>query len=178
MTAGLRDLWQRALREHSTPREIAFAVALGAFVAFTPFIGFHIWIALGLASLLRLNRLWAVLASHISPPPVFLTVSFLEIEFAHRLRTGAWVPMAVHEVATHGRELIVDWLLGTPAVAGPIAACVGVGAYFAARRAARATARATVTPLTPRKPLTPRSPAGPPPPSSESPPSGPPAPTV
>jgi uncharacterized protein (DUF2062 family) len=122
------------LREHATPREIALAVALGTFAAFTPFIGFHIWIALGMASLLRLNRLWAMLASHVSPPPVFLTVSFLEIEVGHRLREGSWIPMSVREVASHGRLLLVDWLLGTIFVAGPIAAVLALSAYFVTRR--------------------------------------------
>ncbi len=162
LTSGARDLFQRARREHSTPAEIGRAVALGAFVAFTPFIGFHIWIALGLASVLRLNRLWAVLASHVSPPPLFVAVSFLEIEVAHRLRTGAWAPIALRAVATHGRELFVDWLLGTPIVAGPLAAGVGAAAYVAARR------WLAVTPPPPAAAL---------PPSSGSPPSAPRAPT-
>jgi uncharacterized protein (DUF2062 family) len=134
LTARARALWQRALREHATPREVAFAVAVGAFAAFTPFLGFHIWIALGVASLLRLNRLWAVLASHVSPLPIFFAVSFLEIEAGHRLRAGAWIAMTVGDVATHGHNLLVDWLVGTVFVAGPIAATLGVVAYFAARR--------------------------------------------
>lgn len=139
LTARLRALWQRALREHATPREIGFAVALGTFAAFTPFIGFHLWIALAIATLLRLNRLWAVLASHVSPPPIFVTVGFLEIEVGHHLRAGAWVAMSIHEVATHGRNLLVDWLLGTAFVAGPIAAALGILAYVAARRWQRLT---------------------------------------
>jgi uncharacterized protein (DUF2062 family) len=155
LTSGARALWQRALREHATPRQIAFAVAVGSFVAFTPFIGFHIWIALGLASLLRLNRLWAMLGSHLSPPPIFFPASVLQIQLGHRLREGSWIPMTVHDVASHGRLLLVDWLLGTVFVAGPIAAVLGIGTYFAARR---------------WQALRPRSPDAAPPESSGSPP--------
>ncbi len=162
LTARMRALWQRALREHAAPREIGFAVALGTFAAFTPFLGFHIWIALGVASLLRLNRLWAVLASHVSPPPIFFAVSVLEIEVGHRLRSGGWVAMTVGEVSAHGRSLIVDWLAGTVFVAGPIGGALGLVAYFAARR---------------WQAVTPRSPGGSPPGSSGSPPSGPREPT-
>jgi uncharacterized protein (DUF2062 family) len=156
----LGELWVLARSERSTPRQIALSVVVGAFAAFTPFIGFHMWIALLLATLLRLNRLWAFLASRVSITPVFAAVAFGEIEVAHRLRTGAWLAsLAPSEVLVHARELIVDWLLGTALVGGALAAGAGGVAYVVARRWTAARS-ATVT----------RTLGGLPPPSSESPP--------
>jgi hypothetical protein len=109
-------------------------VALGAFIACTPFLGFHLWIALALASLLRLNRVWAMIASRLSSTPILLATTFGEIELAHRLRTGAWVAMNWHDAFVQARELVSDWILGTFLVGAPIASCAGLAAFAAARR--------------------------------------------
>jgi uncharacterized protein (DUF2062 family) len=161
-----RDLWQRAKREHSTPREIAWAVAIGVFSACTPPLGLHMWIALALATAFRLSRLWAFLGSRASVFPIFFFVVFGEIEVGHRLRGGAWLGLSVHEAFDQRWGLLADWLIGTPLVAGVYAALLGALTYAVARRV-RAGATATPTP-TPVEAL---------PPTSESPPSAPPAPT-
>lgn len=134
------SLWDRAKRERSSPRELGWSVGVGAFVACTPLLGFHLWLALGLATMLRLNRLWTLIASRLSSTPVLLVTAFCEIETAHRLRTGRWVPLAVHEAFSHGRELLVDWILGTVLVGGFVAVCAGFLAYALARAHRDATA--------------------------------------
>jgi uncharacterized protein (DUF2062 family) len=161
-----RDLWERAKREHSTPREVGWSVAIGVFCGCTPFIGFHMWMALGLATVFRLNRLWAFLGSRVSPNVVFAWLAFSEIEVAHRLRTGAWEPLAPEDVLTHGRQLLGDWLLGSVLVGGALAALLGLLAYRASRGWQR---RRTLRPPPP--------PDAAPPPSSGSRPSAPPEPT-
>jgi hypothetical protein len=163
LSGRARALWERARREHSTPGEIGFAVGVGVFAGCTPFLGLHMWIALALATLLRLNRLWAFAGSRLSILPVFAWVGFCEIECAHRLRTGAWAPLAPGEVVAHGAELLTDWLVGTVPVGGGLAVLAGAIAYAVARRW--------------EKDATPRRRAGSRPPSSESPPSAPPTPT-
>jgi uncharacterized protein (DUF2062 family) len=134
-------LWERAKHEHSSPRELGWSVGVGAFVACTPLLGLHLWLALGLATLLRLNRLWTLIASRLSSTPVLLVTAFCEIETAHRLRTGRWVPLAPHEALRHGRELLVDWILGTVLVGGLVATCAGFLAYALARAHRDAMAR-------------------------------------
>jgi uncharacterized protein (DUF2062 family) len=115
------------------------AVGVGVFCSSTPFLGFHIWMALALATALRLNRLWAAVGSRASPPPILALLAFSQVQIAHRLRTGAWVPLAVHDVLAHSGELILDWLLGTPLVGGAYAVALGAVAYFVARRRAELT---------------------------------------
>ena len=129
---GLRTAWKRARSEHSSPREIAVSVGLGVFCACTPLLGLHMWMALGLATVLRLNRLWAFLGSRCTFFPLFPAVAFAEIEVAHRLRTGGWLPLAPSEAMARGRELLVDWGLGTLVVGGAIAIVAAAGAYAVA----------------------------------------------
>jgi uncharacterized protein (DUF2062 family) len=163
VAARLRALWVLAKRERASPREIGWAIGVGVFIAFCPFVGFHLGIAFVAATLLRLNRLWTMLGSRASAAPLLVTVAFLEIEVAHRLRTGAWARIALADILPHGRELLLDWVIGTPLVATPLAVIAGFVAYVAARRWHRVRAN---TPDAPR------------PPSSESRRSAPPAPTA
>jgi uncharacterized protein (DUF2062 family) len=144
-----RDLWERAKREPSTPRQVGLSVALGAFVACTPLIGFHFWISLGLATLFRLNRPWAMIASRLSSTPILLLTTSAEIEVAHKLRTGAWVAMSWHDAFAHGRELLFDWILGTVLVGAPIAALAGTLACVLAHRWRRLTPRTLEAPHLP-----------------------------
>jgi len=160
-----RDLWERAKREHSTPREVGWSVAIGVFCGCTPFIGLHMWMALGLATVFRLNRLWAFVGSRVSSNVVFAWLAFSEVEVAHRLRTGAWEQLAPEDVLSQSRQLLGDWLLGSILVGGALAAVLGLLAYRAARGWRR------------RHPLKPQPPDAAPPPSSGSRPSAPPAPT-
>jgi uncharacterized protein (DUF2062 family) len=153
-------VWERAKHEHSTPFEISCSVAVGVFSGCTPFLGLHMWIALALATLLRLNRLWAVLGSRISFMPLFAVITFCEVEIAHRLREGAWVPLSPHDAVGRGKQLMADWLIGAAVVGAPLAMTIGLAAYLVAR----------MYQINARLPPAPR------PLPSESPPSAPPAP--
>ncbi len=124
-------------------------MALGAFVACTPFVGLHLGIAFVLATLLRQNRVWAMIGSRLSSTPIFLAITFGEIEIAHRLRTGAWVALGWHDAAARGRELLTDWLLGTVLLGMPIAALTGLLAFLAATRWHRVSSRRLAAPRPP-----------------------------
>ena len=57
-------------REEPAER-VAAAIALGVGIGFSPFLGFHLVLALGLATLLRLNRLDAALGTLVGNPWTF-----------------------------------------------------------------------------------------------------------
>jgi uncharacterized protein (DUF2062 family) len=162
IASRVRRLWQRALSEHSSPREIGWSVALGVFSGCSPLLGLHMWIALALATLFRVNRLWAFVGSRVSSNVLFAWIAFAEIELAHRLRTGEWAPLAPREALAHGRQLITDWFVGATLVGAALGAALGAVAYVAMRRWRR---------------LNPHTPHAAQPPTSESRPSAPPAPT-
>ncbi len=159
--ARMADLWRRARREHSTPREVGWSVGVGVFSGCTPFVGFHMWIALGLATAFRLNRLWAFLGSRLPSSFFFAWIAFGEIELGHRARTGQWELLTPSQALAHGAQLLGDWLIGAAMGGSLLAAAVGLVAYAAARR----------------WPPSPHTRAEAPPPSSGSPPSEHPAPT-
>jgi uncharacterized protein (DUF2062 family) len=174
----------RAKNEHSAPPEVGVAVGMGVFVGFTPFLGLHMWIALALATVFRLNRLWAFLGSRASFLPLYMWVSFCEIQLGHRLRVREWADLHPSEVLVHGKQLFTDWLLGAALVGTALGLLAGLTAYACARRWANDPAPGAPSPgvplAGPRGPdqdVTPRRPGGPLPPSSESRPSAPPDPS-
>jgi len=117
-------------------------VGIGAFCACTPFVGFHLWMAIALATVLRLNRLWAMIGSRLSTTPVFLVTTFTEIQLAHRLRTGDWVPLTLHDALAHGPQLAVDWAIGSLIIGALVATLAGTVAAALARRWAQLSPRA------------------------------------
>ena len=173
LLVGVRTLVRKALAEHASPGKIALSVAVGVFCSSTPLIGFHIWLALGLATLFRLNRLWAAVGSHASFGvwPLFV---FVEIEVAHRMRLGTWAPISAPEAVARGREMLLDWVLGTFLVGGAYAALLGLLAHAIARRL---PLPALPPPVPVDRGVTSSTPDEPRPASSESPPSAPPSPT-
>jgi uncharacterized protein (DUF2062 family) len=136
-----RDLWQRARREHSSPREIGLSVGVGAFVACTPLLGFHIWLALGFATIFKLNRLWAMIGSRLSTTPILLVTTFTEIQVAHRLRTGSWAAMTLHQAGARGPDLLLDWAFGSVIIGLGVGAIAGLVAMTLARRWEQVTPR-------------------------------------
>lgn len=62
-------VWLRIiLHTDDTPRRAALAFALGVFIAWTPVLGLHTLIALGLAFLLGLNRLAVLAGTFVNNP--------------------------------------------------------------------------------------------------------------
>ncbi len=66
----------RILHADDSPHRIAMGVALGLFIAWTPFIGFHMLILLGLAIVLRANKLIALACVWVSNPFTYFPVYY------------------------------------------------------------------------------------------------------
>jgi hypothetical protein len=67
-------LFQRLLRIHGTPREVALGFALGIFISLTPTFGIQMLIAFLLATFLKWNRISAIIGVFLSNP---LTAPFI-----------------------------------------------------------------------------------------------------
>lgn len=141
----LRTLWKLALSERATPRELAQAVFMGVFVGCTPAIGFHGGIAVALATVFRLSRLWALIASRISNFLCLPWIVLAEVQVAHRARTGEWAPLDVRTAVDHAGELLVDWCIGTIPVGAALASIFGALAYALAKRRDRRRAESQAT---------------------------------
>ena len=107
-----RSLWHLAWSEHATPREVGIAVGLGVFVGSSPAVGFHGGIALGVATLFRLNRIWCFLGSRISSIVILPWIALAEVQIAHYARERSWIALTKDELMAHRHELMLDWILG------------------------------------------------------------------
>jgi uncharacterized protein (DUF2062 family) len=139
--AGLKSLWRAALHERATPRGIGSAVAVGVFVGCSPFVGAHAGIAFVAATLLRVNRLWAVVGSRVSFFLVLPWIVFAEIQSAHRLRTGEWAHLLSTNAVAGAKDWLLDWCLGALLVGSALALALGGVAYALAARRERLTPR-------------------------------------
>jgi uncharacterized protein (DUF2062 family) len=81
----LSYFWKRLGRLSATPYAIAIGGAAGTFAAFSPFVGFHIVIAVALAYLLRGSLIAAAFCTLLANP---LTIPVI---WAATYETGSWV---------------------------------------------------------------------------------------
>lgn len=131
----LKTLWKLAKAERATPREIGWAVAIGAFAGCTPAVGVHGPLAIGLATLFKKNRLFAWLGSRISNMVFLPFITIAEVQISHRVRTGEWVTLDRDRVLDQAGSLILDWCLGTIPVGVAIGSVMGFTSWaFALRR--------------------------------------------
>ncbi|MEQ8949382.1 DUF2062 domain-containing protein, partial [Parvibaculum sp.] len=63
--------WRRVWRLSGTPHAIALGVAAGAFSSCTPFLGFHILVAMLIAWVIRGNLIASALGTFIGNPITF-----------------------------------------------------------------------------------------------------------
>jgi uncharacterized protein (DUF2062 family) len=75
-------------------------------------IGFQFLLALGLAWLLRLNKLAVMLGLQISAPPITPLVILAEIQLGELLLRGRLLPLSVARIKSMaGRELLETFLV-------------------------------------------------------------------
>jgi uncharacterized protein (DUF2062 family) len=84
IVARLASLWT----EHSSPRRLGAAVAVGIFVGCTPLYGLQTMLGLLLALLLRLNKPAVVLGTQISIPPLAPLLAAASIQLGALLLAG------------------------------------------------------------------------------------------
>ena len=89
------------LLEYNSPRQLAFAVALGIYVGASPLWGLHTVLAVGLAFLFRLNKSAVILASYFISNPVFIPVLvFTGLQAGSLLLYGHHASLSLPEIRT------------------------------------------------------------------------------
>ena len=130
-----RYVAHRIGRMPGTPGSIALGFATGAAVACTPFVGFHLGIALVLSWIIRGSPLAAAIATQVVGNP--WTIPFILLGIyrlgARMLGTASihHLPSEVHVsyIFHHPGQVMLPMLLGSV----PVAIAVGVFSFFAAR---------------------------------------------
>jgi uncharacterized protein (DUF2062 family) len=138
----INALWLLIKTERATPREIGWAVGIGAFAGCTPAIGVHGLLAIGMATLFRKNRLFAWLGSRISNMFCLPFIAIAEVQVSHVLRTGRWATLDREHALEHAGAFLLDWCLGTIPVGAAIGSALGVASWALARRRDRRRAEA------------------------------------
>jgi len=139
MRETLKRLWRSLCREHASPRLLAAGVAVGVLVGCSPFYGLHFWIGMGLALLLRLNKLAVLLGIQISIPPVTPVLIFAVVQTGALMLGGRPLTLAVQDLTLDNMpdlagSIIVYWLAGWPVVGGALALLAFVLSLSALRR--------------------------------------------
>jgi uncharacterized protein (DUF2062 family) len=133
----VKTIWQLAKSERASPREVGWAVAIGAFAGCTPAVGFHGPLALALATVLKKNRLFAWLGSRISNMVFLPFITLTEVQVSRRLRTGEWLDLDSSRALEQAPELLLDWCIGTIPVGIAIGGVMGIASWAIALRRAR-----------------------------------------
>ncbi len=104
-----RETFRELFVEHTDePTRLAGAVGLGLFCGLAPIWGFQAITCVALAHWLRVNKAIAVVASHISLPPVVPFILFADLQIGHRLFQGEWLRLALADM-TWSRAMEYFW---------------------------------------------------------------------
>ncbi len=140
---ALRSWPSRLVHEHAHPSRLGAAVAFGLWVGCTPFYGVQTLIGLGLAPVLRLNRLAVLLGLQISIPPLAPFLLFANAQVGAIILRGHWLSLSVETMRAVPSsklfaELLGDLLVGGAIVGAVLALPAGLLTIYLVRRSRRA----------------------------------------
>jgi uncharacterized protein len=145
----LRIVLRRVLHTSDSPQRTAAAFALGVFLGFSPLLGIHTILALGLAFALRLNRLAVLSGTFVLNPltivPIYgagTTLGFLILGRPAEEISPADVPVLdvfsfstlTSGVSDHVRASLLPFLLGTTLLGAAAAAAAFPLSLFLVQR--------------------------------------------
>jgi uncharacterized protein (DUF2062 family) len=107
------------LTEESSPKRLALAFGVGAFVGPTPTVGLHTVTAIGLAWVLRLNKVVTIAGSNVANP--WTMAFFLVLD----VKVGAWLLGRSIPPLPQARAEVWPWV--EPLILPAFVGCVPVG---------------------------------------------------
>ncbi len=126
---------KKLLRQETTPLGLAFAAAVGVFLATLPIISLHTLAIIYVTSRLHLNKIMAVTIQHICIPP-FVPIACIQL--GHYLLYGKLIKVVSFEVifAQLGDRLF-EWFIGSLIIAPVLSIIVGVVVFLISNRLQR-----------------------------------------
>jgi len=122
------------MKQGVAPREIAFAVAIGTFIAFIPMVGVHTALAFLCAFVLRINPLIVLLGTQISNPLTFPIQLFVSAQAGNIILHGSLISMRFASDTDWVNTYIIPLIMGS-IVLGIIGSFAAYGgAYFFMRK--------------------------------------------
>ena len=106
---------KQILLSNATPQEIAESLALGVFIGFTPTVGFHTWIALGLAVLFKKNKIATLVGAYVTNPFTLIPIFYFCFRFGEWILgyeepAGFTKALFLHPFSLGGKILIPLWV--------------------------------------------------------------------
>ncbi len=136
MKKYLRDRVREILKLNEPPHRLALAVALGVFIAFSPWFGLHIASCIALAWVLRLNKVVVLTATFINNPwtavPMYgfcLWAGFKLTGRGTALPEIDWSSLGFRDLFTILKPFLWPFVTGTLAV-GAVAAVLSYILFF------------------------------------------------
>ena len=136
MRKYVRDRIRGVLKLNDPPHKLALAMALGVFIAFSPWFGLHIASCIALAWVLRLNKVVVLTATFINNPwttvPMYgfcLWVGFKLTGRDAALPKIDWASLHFRDLFTVLEPFLWPFVVGTLAV-GAAAAALSYALFF------------------------------------------------
>jgi uncharacterized protein (DUF2062 family) len=139
----MHDVVHRLLSENTSPARLGIAVGVGVLFACTPFYGFQLWLALGVAWLFRLNKVAVAIGTQFSIPPMIPFIVLASVWIGELLVHGRSPSLSRAQFQSVGaRELLTQfgaaWVVGGLVVGAIAGTLIGaVVTLIAARRVRR-----------------------------------------
>jgi hypothetical protein len=113
-----RYFYLRFIRIRRDPSEIARGLAIGVFSGMTPFLGFHILMALALAMLLKGNKFMALIGTWVANPLTFSFIYYLDYKVGRWVlggETESFMPLSLEplEILHAGWKLLLPMSVGS-----------------------------------------------------------------
>lgn len=138
---NLRQLFRSLLSEYSDPRSLGLSVGAGVFVGCTPLWGLHAILALLVALKFRLNKVAALIGTHISNPLFAPFVLYGSVEIGWFVQHGDWLDLDMTALRSsdffnYADSLFFSWVLGSLILGAVLALLLGSLTYalFLSRR--------------------------------------------
>jgi uncharacterized protein (DUF2062 family) len=131
-----RSLMRYLVHEKNTPGELGFAVAIGAFIGCSPWIGFHWLLALYASTRMHVNRIACMAATNVSFGPMTAIITFVNIWLGKLiLRQPMMIPRHTswRLLSQFAWQSFGAWLLGSVIVGLAAAFACGLGTLYGLR---------------------------------------------
>lgn len=111
-----RDIFDKLIISHATPKEVAQGFALGVFIAMTPTAGLHTALAFLFAAFLRQNKMAAMIGTLLTNPLTLVPFYYCTYKvggwFVRKPDPSSFSPESIQDFFHLGGDLLIPLWIG------------------------------------------------------------------